>query len=305
MVTTDSVGSLTTYTKDCPEASGELSTFISTYTTTDTDGNIKTTSDAIVVTTDAAGSVTTSTVHASQSENSTWITTDAEGNPLTVTSVIDATSAPSASLTSLTAGDKYTTIYPTTVIEGNTITETVVVCETTLANGDITTVSSKAPRTTSYVTSLENGSKTTVTAAVIETTVDGTVTYTTSVCPETTDYDSAVETAVEFETINAASALTEDHAVHSLNFVNQSIAQEHTRIQSAKPTGTETSEAQGSVTSAVTVPGQTGSPAKTFESIYTSTGSAIPASVSTFQAGASIPKYGLLWLLPLALFAMF
>ncbi|CAN3484228.1 hypothetical protein DICA0_F10770 [Diutina catenulata] len=234
-VTTDANGSLTTSTSTYPQPSPtgcpECTEYTTTWTTTDANGNPKTGSGVVDVTTDANGSLTTSTSTYPQPSptgcpecteyTTTWTTTDANGNPETGSGVVDVTTDANGSLTTSTSTypqpsptgcpecTEYTTTWTTTDANGNPETGSGVVDVTTDANGSLTTSTSTYPQpsptgcpecteyTTTWTTTDANGNPETGSGVVdVTTDANGSLTTSTSTypqpsptgCPECTEY---------------------------------------------------------------------------------------------------------------------
>ena len=242
----------------------------------------------------------------------TWTTTDGNGNPVTESGIAIVTTDSDGSLTTTTSAfgaDEASRVEQTTEIvttdnNGDIFTKTVFVCETTASDGEVETVSSVAPRTTTLVSSDEQGAPTTATAAIFESTVDGTVTYYTSICE-----DSSASTTVDTKSdvVSKSPKSTNGEVERTPNGVVptglQTLA--HSETEASKTTETTngtgaTIESTDDITSIYLAP--SGSQT-TFESIYRSTDASEPASVSSYAGSGSLPSFNLKWLLPFAFFA--
>lgn len=251
------------------------------------------------------------------------ITTDSDGSLYTTTSAFDTKDG---------SQTDYTTTIHTTDPNGDVLTKTVVVCETTDSDGSLTTTTSVCPERTTYVSTKEDGSETTVSADLIETTIDGVTTIYTSVCPEQTTFVSTKEDGSEATFTGDIIETTIDGtptsftSVHSAPTVKSTFTTQYettredghvettldvvvvgTGSDGVPYTSTIAGEsvAPGVAPTGTEAGGDTPADQTTFDTVYTSTGSAAPPNVSSYEAGASSSKFSAKWLLPFAFFAMF
>lgn len=314
IVCTDSHGSLTTTTSQFPHTvAGPQTTYTSTWTTTDVHGHTVTESGVICVSTDAHGSLTTSVSKCSDSNEVAathtktltttdshghivtqtevvCVTTDIHGHTVTETEVICVTTDAHGLLTTSTVKGSHGTLYTSTTVctdrAGEVFTKTLVICESTAANNQLTTVTSVLPRTTTLVSTDKKGALSTYTAAIVESTVQGTVTYHTSIFPESATLagQSGHTAPVVSHTAKAASAT-------STNVVNTNAGAVFTNNVAA--------EGQASKSSTLTLQPQT-----TLQQVHTSAGAGTSPSVSSYEATGSLPTWSFRLLTILAFFAI-
>ncbi|KAK6460829.1 cell-wall agglutinin N-terminal ligand-sugar binding-domain-containing protein [Scheffersomyces coipomensis] len=188
-----------------PTLTGSLTEYTSTWTTTDSNGDVETDSGVIIVTTDSDGDLyTTTSMFPTLTEyTSTWTTTDSNGDVETDSGVIIVTTDSDGDLYTTTSMfptltgslTEYTSTWTTTDSNGDVETDSGVIIVTTDSDGDLYTTTSMFPTLTEYTstwtTTDSNGDVETDSGVIIVTTdSDGDLYTTTSMFPTLTEYTS-------------------------------------------------------------------------------------------------------------------